>query len=128
MDMGDPAMRWGSPRKKKVGARGKWCGPGRAMRGTEGNEEGLMMERTGWHLGLSQRQCSISSYWGSLAEEQKGLGNVEGCGEEVGEEVGKWRWGVPGLCGGMLGGKRQQGSLTFVCNLASCFSSRLVCL
>lgn len=29
---------------------------------------------------------------------------------------------------GMLVGKLQQGSLTFVCNLASCFSSRLVCL
>lgn len=40
----------------------------------------------------------------------------------------KWESGGSRSLWGMLVGKLQQGSLTFVCNLASCFSSRLVCL
>ena len=69
----------------------------------------------GWsgHLGSSQMHHRLPSSVGDPGRERGGLGNVEGCWEEVGEKVG---------------GGGGEFSLTFVCNLASCFSSRLVCL
>lgn len=84
------------------------------------------MEKKGCHLGLSQMQDSILELMGEPGRGTEGAGE---CGSLWGRGGrGSGKVGGSRSLWGMLVGKLQQGSLTFVCNLASCFSSRLVCL
>lgn len=102
---------------KKVEPRWKWCEPGQKHK-EEREEIKKAMIGLARALGVVPNVTQHPKLRGGPWQRQRRLGGLLGRDRRENGWAGSSRWE----------GKCQQGSLTFVCNLASCFSSRLVCL